>query len=156
MTLMATAKKAASPVKAAAKKTAARVAKPKPAPPRAPKGTTPPPAEEATTGKSILFQGRSVLVRLPDADQIVVWRKIVRQLQNAGPNIDAERVFTLLDRGRRIVDSVIELEADREWLDDLLLDRVVTLRETVEIIILAMKAYHPDAPIPEFGAAEIE
>lgn len=152
---MATAKKVTA-VKAAAKKAAPRVAKPKPKPAPKPTGAQTPPVVEATSGKRITFLGRQILVQLPDENQIVVWRKIVRQLQNAGPNPDAERVFTLMDRGRRIVDSVIVLDADREWLDDQLLDRAVTLRETVEIIILAIKAYRPDVEIPALGGAEIE
>jgi len=156
MTSMATAKKATA-AKATAKKANPRAAKPPiPKPTPVPAGAGAPPASDATTGKTVSFLGRDILVRLPDENQITIWRKIVRQLQNSGPNPDAERVFTLMDRGRRIVDSVIELEEDRDWLDDMILDRQTTLRDTVEIIVLAIKAYHPDAPIPAFGAAEIE
>lgn len=151
---MATAKKATAAKAAKATPRAKRPTTPRPTP--VPHGAGAPPAEEATTGKTITFLGRQILVQLPDENQITVWRKIVRQLQNAGPNPDAERVFTLMDRGRRIVDSVITLEEDRDWLDDMLLDRQTTLRETVEIIILAIKAYKPDAQIPALGAAEIE
>lgn len=156
MTLMATAAKkatASSSTKVAAKKAVKKADRPArlTAPP---KGAV----EAAAVGGStrpITFLGREILVEMPDENQILIWRKIIRQLQEEGNTKDPERLFVLMERGRRIVDSVIVSDSDVEWLDDMLLERKTDLRATVEIIVLAMRAHHPDIELPD-DVAEIE
>lgn len=153
MTLMATAKKATA-TKVAAKK--APVKKPSP-------GVTPPPKgavlatgeANQTTGRTIEFLGRTIAVDLPDAGQLVVWQKILDQIQNEADTKDSQRVMILARRGMKIVESIMPRKEDHEWIDDALLDKRADLRKVLDIIVLAVRAYAPDAEIPSL-AVEIE
>lgn len=154
MTLMATAKKAAA--KAPAKKA---VKKPTPGgrPTLPPKGAgRPPAAPNETTGKTVKFVGRDLVVDMPDAGQLLIWRKIVRQIQNEQGTKDGERAFVLMERGLKIVESILPRAEDREFIDDVMLDKRADLQAVVGIIILAIKAYRPDVEIPDPSAPVIE
>lgn len=151
MTLMATPKKAtAGAAKKAAVKKAARLTAP-------PKGALEAAAAGSEPGgsKPITFLDREIMVQMPDENQILVWRKIVRQFEVEGNTQDRERQFVLMERGRKIVDSVIVLDDDKEWIDDMLIEKKTTMAEVVEIILRAMKAHHPEADLPD-TVAEIE
>jgi hypothetical protein len=100
-------------------------------------------AEEATTPElEIEFMGRTLWVRLPKPEQLLVWKRTLKQLQ--GAEVDgwnAEQVMAALERTRRIIDSVLVNPVDVTWLDDEMLDGRVDLKGTAEIINKTVEAY---------------
>jgi len=90
----------------------------------------------------ITFMGRTLWVRLPKPEQLLVWKRTLRQLQEAKTDDwNAEQVMTALERTRRIIDSVLVNPVDVTWLDDEMLDGRVDLKGTSEIINRTVEAY---------------
>lgn len=99
-------------------------------------------APNTAAEREITFRDRVIWVRLPSPEQILVWQRIVRQLQS--PDIrgwDSDEVMRALDRARRIIDSIILHRIDVEWLDDLMLDGDLTLEGAAEILQLTIEAF---------------
>lgn len=99
-------------------------------------------APESAPEREIEFHGRMMWVRLPSPEQLLVWRRTVVRLQELNPaSWTGDEVLTALERARRIVDSLLVHEADKDWLDDQMLDGKVTSRQTTEIITKAVEAF---------------
>jgi hypothetical protein len=104
-------------------------------------------AEEAAAPEmppelEIEFRGRRMWTRLPKPEQILVWKRTLRQLQDADvEGWNAEQVMNALERTRRIIDSVLVNSEDVTWLDDEMLDGRIDLRGTAEIIQMTVEAY---------------
>jgi hypothetical protein len=96
--------------------------------------------------REIEFRGRKIWVTLPKPEQILVWQRTVKQLQD--PDIKdwgAEQVLVALERSRKIIDSVILNKADKTWIDDEMLEGNFGIREAASIIQTAMEAFAADA-----------
>jgi hypothetical protein len=90
----------------------------------------------------IEFMGRTLLVRFPKPEQLLVWKRTLRQLQSADVDgWNAEQVMNALERTRRIIDSMMVNSADVTWLDDEMLAGNVDLRGASEIINTTVTAY---------------
>lgn len=90
----------------------------------------------------IQFEGREIYVRLPRPEQLLVWQRTVRQLQKADTaSFTGTEAMQALERARRIIDSVLANQADKDWLDDELLDGTFGLREASQIITMTVEAY---------------
>lgn len=90
----------------------------------------------------IEFQGRSLWVRLPSPEQLLVWKRTLVQLQSADTNDwNTEQVMIALERTRKIIDSVLVNKADVVWLDDEMLAGQIDLKGTSEIINKTVAAY---------------
>lgn len=90
----------------------------------------------------IQFMGRTLWVRLPKPEQLLVWKRTLRQLQGADvDDWNAEQVMIALERTRRIIDSVLVNKADVVWLDDEMLEGTLTLKGTAEIINKTVQVY---------------
>jgi hypothetical protein len=90
----------------------------------------------------IAFKGRSMWVKMPTPEQLLVWQRTIKLLQ--GPDVDgwgADQVMRALERTRKIIDSVLVDAADRDWLDDEMLDNGLTLIDTADIIRLTVEAF---------------
>lgn len=99
-------------------------------------------APEMPPELEITFMGRTLWVRLPKPEQLLVWKRTLRQLQSADvEGWNAEQVMNALERTRRIIDSVLVNEVDVTWLDDQMLDGSVDLKGTSEIIQMTVEAY---------------
>lgn len=99
-------------------------------------------APEAAPMREIEFYGRTMWVHLPSPEQLLVWKRTVARLQELNPaSWTGDEVLAALERARRIVDSLLEHEADKDWLDDQMLDRKITSRQTTEIITKAVEAF---------------
>jgi hypothetical protein len=99
-------------------------------------------APEMPPELEIEFRGRRMWARLPKPEQILVWKRTLRQLQDADvEGWNAEQVMTALERTRRIIDSVLVNSEDVTWLDDEMLDGRVDLKGTSEIINRTVEAY---------------
>ena len=90
--------------------------------------------------EEIEFQGRTLKIRAPKPEQILIWQRIMRHLESANlSDWSGEQVLAALERGRMIIDSLLYDPADISWLDDEMLAGRVGLREASEIVIEAMK-----------------
>lgn len=89
----------------------------------------------------ITFRGRELSVRMPRPEQLLVWRRTMRQLQAANPEgWTATEVLDALERGRRIVDSLLDQESIA-WLDDEMLTGGLGLPEVCTTITKATEAF---------------
>ena len=90
--------------------------------------------------EEIEFQGRTLKIRAPKPEQILIWQRIMRHLESANlSDWSGEQVLAALERGRMIIDSLLYDPDDISWLDDEMLAGRVGLKEASEIIIEAMK-----------------
>jgi hypothetical protein len=102
--------------------------------------TEQPEATEATTAtlppeQEIEFAGRKLWVRMPSPEQLLVWKRTLRQLQSAEvQDWNGEQVMKALERTRNIIDSLLVHDTDKEWLDDEFLAGTIGLRDTAQII----------------------
>lgn len=111
----------------------------------------------------ITYRGRTMKVRRPTPEQLMVWKRIAEQglavaadeqanpgqlcAECGGEGCDTchntgkahtAKVMKLFDRALRIIASVLVDEADRDWLEDQLLDGTVNLNAAGEIVTLAV------------------
>lgn len=96
----------------------------------------------AEAEREITFKERTIWVRVPSPEQLLVWKRTVQKLQ--GADVDGwngEQVMSALERTRKIIDSVLVHEVDKDWLDDEMLDGRVGLIETAQIIQLTVEAF---------------
>lgn len=78
---------------------------------------------------------RQLWVRMPTPEQLLVWKRTLRQLQGADVSgWNGEQVMKALERTRLIIDSLLVHETDKEWLDDEMLAGTVGLKDTAGII----------------------
>jgi hypothetical protein len=90
----------------------------------------------------ITFNDRKMWVRMPRPEQILVWRRTLRQLQEAEvQGWNAEQVMIALERTRKIIDSVLVNKTDVTWLDDEMLEGTIDLMGTARIINLTVEAF---------------
>lgn len=90
----------------------------------------------------IEFKGRQLWVRMPSPEQLLVWKRTLKQLQEAQVNDwNAEQVMIALERTRKIIDSVLVNKADVVWLDDEMLEGNLKLIDTAEVIQKTVDAY---------------
>lgn len=97
------------------------------------------PAAEAATELppelEIPFAGRTLWVKMPTPEQLLVWKRTLRQLQAADVSgWNGEQVMKALERTRLIIDSLLVHEVDKEWLDDEMLAGTIGLMDTAGII----------------------
>ena len=94
----------------------------------------------------ITFKERLIWVRMPTPEQLLVWKRTLRQLQESEvQNWNAEQVMIALERTRKIIDSVLVHKADVVWLDDEMLEGNLTLLDTAQIIQLTVEKFADEA-----------
>jgi hypothetical protein len=100
---------------------------------------------EMPAEKEIDFQGRKLWVRLPRPEALLVWKRTLAKLQNLDTgDWNGEQVMAALERTRKIIDSLLVHEIDKDWLDDEMLASRLGLIETAQIINLTVEAYQAD------------
>ena len=88
----------------------------------------------------IEFQGRTLKIRTPRPEQILIWQRTIKHLEAANlSDWSGEQVLAALERARMIIDSLLYDPADISWLDDEMLAGRVGLKEASRIVIEAMK-----------------
>ena len=96
----------------------------------------------------ITFKGRLIWVKMPTPEQLLVWKRTLRQLQDAEiKSWNAEQVMIALERTRKIIDSVLVNKADVVWLDDEMLDGNLTLLDTAQIIQSTVDRFADEAQV---------
>lgn len=99
-------------------------------------------APEMPPEVEITFLGRTLWVQMPKPEQLLVWKRTLRQLQSAEVDgWNAEQVMAALERTRQIIDSVLVNPVDVTWLDDEMLAGRVDLKGTSQIIHLTVEKY---------------
>jgi hypothetical protein len=92
--------------------------------------------------QEIDFQGRSLWVKMPSPEQLLVWKRTLKKLQDTDTEgWNGEQAMIALERTRKIIDSVLVNKADVEWLDDEMLAGNVNLLATASIIQMAVDAF---------------
>lgn len=101
------------------------------------------PADDGILEREITFRDRAIWVRMPAPEQILVWKRTLKQLQAADiQGWNGEQVMAALERTRLIIDSVLLHQIDKDWLDDEMLAGTLKLQETSQIILLAVEAFN--------------
>lgn len=96
----------------------------------------------STPEREINFQGRAMWVKVPSPEAILVWQRTVRRLQ--GEDVtgwNGAQVMQALERARKIIDSVLANDIDKDWLDDGMLDGTIKFQEATQIIQLTLEAF---------------
>lgn len=96
--------------------------------------------------QEIEFRGRKMWVHMPTPEQLLVWKRTLTQLQRVDESTEwtADGVMSLMDRTRRIIDSVLVHRVDKDWLDDEMLDGTLSLTSMLDtggIINKAVEAF---------------
>jgi hypothetical protein len=100
---------------------------------------------EMPAEKEITFQGRTMWVRFPRPEALLVWKRTLKKLQDLDTSDwTGEEAMAALERTRKIIDSLLVHEIDKDWLDDEMLDSRLGLEETAQIINLTVEAYAAD------------
>jgi hypothetical protein len=91
----------------------------------------------------VMFMGREIYCRMPEAEQLLVWQRTVRRLSDAPINASwtGSEVLTALERLLKIVNSLMANKADIEWLDDQFLERKINFQTLAPFITLVTEAF---------------
>ena len=99
-------------------------------------------ATELPPELEIPFAGRQLWVRMPSPEQLLVWKRTLVQLQGADVSgWNGEQVMKALERTRKIIDSLLVHDVDKEWLDDEMLSGTIGLMDTAAIINGTVEAF---------------
>lgn len=96
----------------------------------------------ATPELEIEFAGRQLWVKMPSPEQLLVWKRTLKQLQAADvQGWNGEQVMRALERTRLIIGSLLVHETDNDWLDDELLAGTIGLQDCAGIINGTVEAF---------------
>lgn len=94
----------------------------------------------------ITFRGREMHVTMPTPSQLAVWRRILQRLQNTEESSwTADAVVDSLAKLHRIVETILVEQADKNWLEDELLDGTLDFPGLAPIITQATEAFQKAA-----------
>lgn len=99
------------------------------------------PAEKATKAapaeKGVVeFRGRSVRVKAPTAEQLVMFQRIARRVSaTAGQDQDAQDLLKALDQGLSVCTALLVDEHDKTWLESEFFDGNLTMVEVYEDLL---------------------
>lgn len=102
----------------------------------------------------ITFRGHELIVQRPSPEQLVVWRRVATRMTDAlhtGQQVTNQEAAQLLDRGISVITSVIANRVDKDWLEDQMLDGVLTLVQAAEVLNLTIDAFTGPQPAPTTG-----
>ena len=104
--------------------------------------TAAPAQVEVMPEQEIEFKDRQLWVKMPTPEQLLVWKRTLKQLQGADVSgWNGEQVMKALERTRLIIDSVLAHDTDKEWLDDEMLAGTIDLMDTAAIINGTVEAF---------------
>lgn len=93
--------------------------------------TTPDPGRETQV---VLVRGRSIVVRKILDTQMMLLAREAKILQR--DDVDVDRQLSAVDRMFRILESAIVQPSDREFLEELMLDGELDLRELTSFVTI--------------------
>lgn len=92
--------------------------------------------------QEITFRGREIWVKMPSPEQLLVWKRTLKMLQDADAlGWTGDQVMRALERTRLIIDSVLANQVDKDWLDDEMLAGTLGLKDTASIINQTVEAF---------------
>lgn len=95
--------------------------------------------------KTVTFKGRKIRVRTPSPEQVMVWQRVLNQISDAGNNVTGEEALSMMNRARKIVDSILVDDRDKEWLDDQMLDGTMFFDDLGDLMVKSVKLLSKDA-----------
>lgn len=104
-------------------------------------------APVAGAERAITFRERELWVKMPTEEQIIVYSRTLKMLQ--GPEVeswDGAEALKALDRTLRIILAVVVNAADRDWIEDLMLDGELTLIDACQILNATVDVFAEDKP----------
>jgi hypothetical protein len=127
--------------------------------PTTPKPPTDPgdakPAPPSRAYKTVTLKGRAIQVRKPDADQLLVWDRVLQRIETMAAAAEtANQIRRLVNKCDIIINALIVNEEDQDWLENQQLAGTLNLREAGSIVLKALEAYGDEvAPEPPNRAA---
>lgn len=102
-------------------------------------------AEKPKTA-TIPFHGRRIKIKVPEPEQVMVWKRIVSRLSDMSGDagMTGEAAIVALERARKIIDSLIFNREDIDWLDDQMLEGSIDLEEAFKFVTKAAKVFAKD------------
>lgn len=93
----------------------------------------------------ITFRERQMVVTFPSPDKLLVIKRSAARIA-AMPENDwtAPEVMRAAEQAYRVVESLLADRADREWIEDQIMDGAMDLEQSMEIIRLALEAFGQD------------
>lgn len=90
---------------------------------------------------------RTMWVRMPRPEQLLVWQRTVDKLTNAPitASWSGTEVMAALERLRKIVDSLLVNKADVNWIDDQFLDGSLTFQTLTPFITQTVSEFQQAA-----------
>lgn len=99
-------------------------------------------APDTVPEQEIEFAGRKLWVKMPSPEQLLVWRRTMKQLQNADTSgWNGEQAMSALERARKIIDSVLANRMDADWLDDEMLAGNISLMDAAKMIQMTVETF---------------
>lgn len=108
--------------------------------------------EGAPVELPVMLLGREIYTRMPTPEQLLVWQRTVNRLTQAPVDTSwtGSEVMAALERLRKIVDSLMVNNADRDWLDDQFLEGTLDFRRLAPFITDVTVAFQ------EYAANQIQ
>lgn len=92
--------------------------------------------------ETVTFRGRTMNVVQPAAEQLVVWQLTQKRLENLDPaTATNQQAATLIGRALRVIQSVLADDADKDWVEDQILDKTLNLTGAMPIITTALTMF---------------
>lgn len=92
--------------------------------------------------RTLPFRGRNLSVSMPTPEQLAVWQRTAKRMTGVDPDaLTGPEAMKLLDRGLKVIQSVLPEQDDRDWLEDELLDGALTLEQAAGIVTQAVAAF---------------
>ncbi len=100
--------------------------------------------EPETKTAVVLFNGRNLVVKMPNTGQLTMYRRLSREFTELAESgradeIEMDVALKYLDRAVRLVQSVLKSDDDREWIEDRLLDGAIDLHSCNGLLATAFK-----------------
>lgn len=99
------------------------------------------PSEDGLVGAFVDFKGRRIEVQAPSVEQIVVIKRLQKRFTDAAAesSMTAERAISMMNRALTAILSIVVNQVDKDFVEDLWLDREITMEETLPLLTKAMK-----------------
>lgn len=92
--------------------------------------------------ETVTFRGRTMKAVQPEPEQLVVWQLTQKRLENLDPaTATNQQVATLIGRALRVIQSVLADDADKDWIEDQILDKTLNLTGAMPIITTALTMF---------------
>jgi hypothetical protein len=101
--------------------------------------------DDVVKDSTIEFHGRTLAVTMVDAEQVAIMEMIAQRYQRLNPETtDAKKIVRGYKRMIGAVLACVRDDDDREWVEDLILSKEVSIVDAAEIISAAVQAINAE------------